>query len=196
MVSFSRIIALEKVTNCFTKGNSMRVVVTLKITWKTDTRICRDMASLPGKKAVSRSITGWRKIQIIAVNAAVPMVLKVKWIRAIRLELALAPAQASSAVTQVPMLAPSTINRARSSSITPVPTMVMTTPVAAEELWIRTVKIAPTKINSKGKLMTLKMFVNICLMRALPKASGLLIISRPTKIKPRPLHSRPASLTF
>jgi hypothetical protein len=34
----------------------------------------------------------------------------------------------------------------------------MTTPVAAEELWISAVKITPTRMSSKGESITRKMF--------------------------------------
>ena len=88
---------------------------------------------------------------MIAVKSTVPITLKVKWINATRLEFAFAPIAASNAVTQVPIFAPKTINNAKSKSSTPVPTIVMTTPVEAEELWMSAVKITPIKIKSKGK---------------------------------------------
>ena len=49
-------------------------------------------------------------------------------------ELAFAPTDAKRAVIQVPILAPKIINNARSSARTPAPTIVITTPVDAEEL--------------------------------------------------------------
>ena len=133
---------------------------------------------------------------MIAAKTTVPITLNRKWISATRFALGVPPTEASNAVTHVPMFAPKTINSANSRPKTPVPTIVMTTPVAADELWIRAVNTAPTKIKRSGKLMTLKILVNSSFTRALPKASGLLIIFRPTKIRPRPLQRLPAICTF
>ena len=98
------------------------MVVTLNITWNTETRICSDIGSSPGKRDTSIFTAGSLKIQISAVKIAVPITLKVKCIRATRLELEFAPTDARSAVIQVPMLAPRTMNKASSRGITPVPT--------------------------------------------------------------------------
>ena len=56
-------------------------------------------------------------------------------------EFAFAPIEASKAVTQVPIFAPRTINNARSKGKTLFPTIVITTPVAADELCINAVNI-------------------------------------------------------
>ena len=109
-------------------------MVTLNITWKRDTLIWSDIGSPPGNIETRRFTIGSLNSHIIAVNSTVPITLNVKCIRATRLELAFAPTEARSAVTQVPMFAPRIMNSARSSGRTPVPTIVITTPVDAEEL--------------------------------------------------------------
>ena len=81
-----------------------------------------------------------------------------------------APAAESIAVTQVPMLEPSTIKNANSKGNTSAPTIAITTPVAAEELWIKAVKITPTKINNKGKLIFSKILVKAVSTALLPNA--------------------------
>lgn len=80
------------------------------------------------------------------------------------------PTDASRAVTQVPIFAPSMMNRARSSGRTPVPTIVMTTPVDADELWISAVNITPTVIRSRGKSIALNTLVKSVSTRGFPKA--------------------------
>ena len=55
-----------------------------------------------------------------------------------------APTDASSAVTQVPIFAPRIIKSARSRGSTPAPTIVITTPVEAEEL-LRALLDGPTQ---------------------------------------------------
>ena len=72
------------------------MVVTLNITWNSETLICSDILSPPGKADVKMFITWSLKIQIIAENITVPMRLKVKCISATRFELALAPTDAKS----------------------------------------------------------------------------------------------------
>ena len=71
---------------------------------------------------------------MMAAKTAEPITLKVKWISATRFALGVPPTDAKSAVTQVPIFAPRIINSAISSFKIPAPTIVMTTPVAAEEL--------------------------------------------------------------
>ena len=87
-----------------------------------------------------------------------------------RFEFAFAPTDARSAVTHVPMFAPSMIKRARSSESTPVPTIVITTPVDAEELWISAVKITPIRIRSRGKSTVWNIPVNKSSTSGFPNA--------------------------
>ena len=124
----------EYLTRYLVNGIRSAVVVTLKITWNMDTRIWSDIGSLPGNIDTRRFTAGSLKIQMSAVNNTVPITLNVKCINATLLEFAFAPTDASKAVTQVPIFAPSTMKSASSSGRTPVPTIVITTPVAAEEL--------------------------------------------------------------
>ena len=122
--------------------------------------------------------------------------LNVKCISATLFEFEFAPIDASNAVTHVPIFAPSTINRARSKGKTLLPTIVITTPVAADELCINAVNIMPTTIRSNGKSITPNIFLNKSLTSGLPNACSLLITFSPTKIRPKPQKRLPAILTF
>ena len=119
-------------------------MVTLKITWNIETRIYSDIGSLEGNIDTKRFTAGSLNIRMMAVKITVPITLKVKCIKATLLEFALAPTDARSAVTQVPIFAPKTMKSARSRGNTPVPTIVIKTPVDADELCIKAVKITPT----------------------------------------------------
>ena len=80
---------------------------------------------------------------------------------AVRRAFTLVPIEAINAVTQVPIFEPRTRNKAFPIVNAPEPTIVMNTPVAAEELCINAVKVNPQTIKSKGKSIAAKIFENI-----------------------------------
>ena len=80
-----------------------------------------------------------------------PITLKNKWIRAAFFAVLLAPAEASKAVTHVPILQPKIIGSATFISIEPVVAKATKIPVVAEELW--TIAVIPRPAKTPKNLL-------------------------------------------
>ena len=109
------------------KPTSKSVVVTLNIVWNI--AIC---VSISGNAAASHLSMGRHSARM--KNTIEPNTLNMRCITDARLPLVVAPMEASTAVTQVPMLMPSVRKMELLRSIKPTPAIVIKMLVVAEEL--------------------------------------------------------------
>ncbi len=119
-------------------------LVTLNTVWKF--AIC--LATLPGVRASSQVTIG-KKVSSMK-NITVPIVLKLAWIIAARLESVVAPRLASTAVMQVPMLQPSTTYTALPKGMRPWKASACRMPIDTEELWMMLVTTSPVSMPTTG----------------------------------------------
>ena len=191
---FSRMSLVAALTNSCAKGRKMQVQTTLKKVWKR--AICKPGSSANQLPRVALIKPGQhsRKME----KMTVPNTLNIRWMSAARLALVLAPTEERSAVTQVPMLVPSTRNSTPllegSPMVSPAATICTMRVVTAEEDCTMPVMMTPAS-NSTRRLSTLmrKSLTMSCWAKS---SIAMPMYSRPRNTSPRPASIMPMVLAF
>ena len=123
------------------------------------------------------------------VKTTAPMRLNIRWIRVARRALRLVPMEASTAVTQVPILVPKRTKEALAKGMMPALNRVCTMPTAAAEDWMMAVKQAPTRMPTMGLEKLDTSWIKASDSRR--GAMAVLIISMPMKSTPSPAMISP-----
>ena len=188
----SRMIVVDTFTNTCANGRKMQVHTTLKKVWNS--AICN-----PGSFANHLPIVAFMKPgqqSRKTEKMTVPNTLNMRWMKAALLALVFAPMDERSAVTQVPMLVPSTRNSTPlldgSPMTRPAPTICTMSVVTADDDCTMPVMMTPaSKSTRRLSTLTRKSLTICCCANS---SIAMPMYSSPKNTRPNPASIMPTVL--